>query len=290
MRAPWRMGGYRHARLLRPDDTNALAQVLRLCDKHRFEATSIRSHLTPLGAPKSHLGSLWLATPEPHGEVCGVVWIGANLMLLGDLGDLDEWRKVIARYGTRASSVAGPAPLVNALWPRIAYCFPAPRSVRSDQPLMTCLQPQIPGTAAVRFATVEDTNVVIPQALAMYEEEMGYDPRRFGSSYERHIASLIAQGRVFVWRDPKLPGSPVKFTANIGALAGGVAEIHGVWVPPEYRNQGIASRAMASVVMLIERHFGAEASLYVNAYNTAALACYRNVGFRQQSTFATVVL
>lgn len=290
MRAPWRMGGYRHARLLHPDDTNALAQVLDLCHRHRFEATSIRSHLTPLGAPKSHLGSLWLSVSDTREEIRGVVWIGANIMLLGELGDLDVWRKVIARHGTRASSVAGPAHLVNALWPRIAYCFPPPRSVRNDQPLLTCTRPRIPGDSAVRFATVQDTDEVLPQALAMYKEEMGYDPRRFGASYERHIASLVAQGRVFVWRDPKVEGNPIKFTANIGALAGGVAEIHGVWVPPQYRNQGIASRAMASVVMLIERHFGAEASLYVNAYNAAAVACYRNVGFTQHSTFATVVL
>lgn len=290
MRTPWRIGGYRHARLLHPNDTNALAQVLRLCDEHRFQATSIRSHLTPLGAPKSHLGSLWLAVGERRDEVRGVVWIGANIMLLGELGDLDEWRRVIARYGTRASSVAGPAELVQALWPRIAYCFPKPRSLRMDQPLLTCTQPQIPSDSTVRFATAQDTNEIVPQALAMYREEMGYDPRRFGSSYERHIASLIAQGRVFVWRDTKVAGNPVKFTANIGALGGGVAEIHGVWVPPAYRNQGIASRAMASVVTMVDRHFGAETSLYVNAYNHAAVACYRKVGFTQHSTFATVVL
>ena len=159
-----------------------------------------------------------------------------------------------------------------------------------DQPLLRCRQPRVGGNSGLRFATPADTPAIIPEAIAMYRTEMGYDPRRYGSSYERHIAALIAQGRVFVWRDLDQQDAPVMFTANIGALAGDVAEIHGVWVPPQYRGRGVATTAMASIVSMIDRHFGAESSLYVNAYNRAALRCYEKVGFTQHSTFATVVL
>src|SRR5699024_12356328 len=52
--------------------------------------------------------------------------------------------------------------------------------------------------------------------------------------------------------------------------------------------RGYAAAGMAAVVEYAQRHVAPVVSLYVNAYNTPALAVYRKVGFHQVGTFATL--
>ena len=44
-----------------------------------------------------------------------------------------------------------------------------------------------------------------------------------------------------------------------------------------------------TVVNRLVRGMGRTASLYVNAYNTAALAAYRKIGFNQVGQYATIL-
>ena len=46
---------------------------------------------------------------------------------------------------------------------------------------------------------------------------------------------------------------------------------------------------MAAVVQIARGEVAPLVSLYVNSYNTRALAAYRAVGFRQVGTYATVL-
>ena len=58
---------------------------------------------------------------------------------------------------------------------------------------------------------------------------------------------------------------------------------------PRHRGQGLAAPGMAAVVNLVHTEYAPVASLYVNSYNTRALAVYHRVGFSQVGTFATVL-
>jgi predicted GNAT family acetyltransferase len=71
-------------------------------------------------------------------------------------------------------------------------------------------------------------------------------------------------------------------------LSATVGQIQGVWVHPQRRGRRLAAGATAAVVQRLHR-MGRVASLYVNAYNTPALATYRRVGFTQVGCFATVL-
>ena len=95
---------------------------------------------------------------------------------------------------------------------------------------------------------------------------------------------LLARQRTFVlMRDGR-----VDFKADLGAAAGDVCQIQGVWVRPELRGRGLAAPCMAAVVEQALQRFQA-VSLYVNDYNTAALRTYERVGFQRHGTFATVL-
>jgi predicted GNAT family acetyltransferase len=67
------------------------------------------------------------------------------------------------------------------------------------------------------------------------------------------------------------------------------AQIQGVWVAPEWRGRGLASRGMAAVVKDALRRSAPTVSLYVNDYNHAARRVYARCGFRRVGTFATVL-
>ncbi len=79
------------------------------------------------------------------------------------------------------------------------------------------------------------------------------------------------------------------FKADLGAVSRRVAQVQGVYVDPSWRRRGLAAPAMAAVVALALEQGVEVVSLYVNSFNTPALAAYRRTGFEQVGTFATVL-
>lgn len=143
----------------------------------------------------------------------------------------------------------------------------------------------------VRPAVVGEGPLVVPAAVAMYMEELGYDPTAFGPQYARRAHELVARGHTFVRMGLGPDGRrQVIFKADIGALAGGVAQIQGVWTHPEMRGRGIASAAMVRVVELIQATIAPTVSLYVNDFNKPALKAYEKAGFVTVGEYATILL
>jgi uncharacterized protein len=81
----------------------------------------------------------------------------------------------------------------------------------------------------------------------------------------------------------------VAFKAELGAVSSQVAQVQGVWVPPDLRGHGLATAGMAAVVNQTIGTVAPAVSLYVNHYNTAAIRVYEKVGFRRVGTYATVL-
>jgi predicted GNAT family acetyltransferase len=183
---------------------------------------------------------------------------------------------------------------VLGLWGRLRYFWPAAREVRDDQPSMVIEHaPLVTADPRVRRSRPEEFDIVLPACVRMFTEEVGYSPVSGpGGPYETRVHGLIAQGRSFVRIDhPDGPGTggDVVFKAELGAVAGGVAQVQGVWVAPDRRGERISEAGMAAVVQLARAEVAPLVSLYVNSYNARALATYRAVGFRQVGTYATVL-
>ena len=123
------------------------------------------------------------------------------------------------------------------------------------------------------------------------------EPRDFGliamvATFTRLIEQLKDMGHAMATvQRPQISHAQVSylFWAN-GAVGLGAAQIQGVWVNPRHRGKGLAAPGMAAVVEHTRARFAPIVSLYVNSYNTAALATYSRVGFRQVGTFATILL
>jgi predicted GNAT family acetyltransferase len=140
---------------------------------------------------------------------------------------------------------------------------------------------------AVRLVRPDELDLLLPAAVAMFTEEVGVSPTTGdgGELYRARVAELIAHGRSFA----RIEGGRVVFKAEIGSVTSQACQVQGVWVDPELRGQGIGVRGMAAVLQLALRDIAPLVSLYVNDFNLAARAVYRQVGFTDAGTFMSVL-
>lgn len=227
-------------------------------------------------------------------KLTALAWDSGNLIPLGfDEHGLDLLADCVLSRGRICSSLVGPANQVLGLWERVGEEWGPEREVRPRQYSMTIqTSPLLEGDPGVRPALPEELPLVLPASIAMFTEEVGYDPMSFGNSYMHRANGLIRAGMTYIKLAPTANGSGrrVVFKADVGALAGGVAQIQGVWVAPDMRGRGLASAGMASVVRQVHATFSPLVSLYVNDYNIAAVQVYQRVGFRIVGEWATVLM
>lgn len=235
------------------------------------------------------------------GPLEAVCWVGANVVPVLPPGmparrreaALDAFAELASRDGRRSSSIVGRAAPTLGLWRRLEARWGRAREVRDDQPsLVIDHQPHVEPDPAVRLARPDEMPDLLPACVRMFVEEVGYSPvSPTSSAYEQRVLGLVRDGRSFVRRDAVRAGrpGPVVFKAEVGALVPAVAQVQGVWVEPARRGQGLSAPGVAAVVAGTLERRAPLVSLYVNAYNTRALATYRAVGFEQEGTYATVL-
>lgn len=243
-------------------------------------------------------GSLWGF--EQDGELVALCFAGANMVPVIPVDDprttslaLDAFAGFARLQGRRCSSIVGPADAVLGMWSRLRQFWPAAREVRDNQPSMVIEHaPLVTPDSKVRRSHPDEFDIVLPACVRMFTEEVGYSPVSGpGGPYETRVRNLIAQGRSFVRVDQRdgRGRSDVVFKAELGAVAGGVAQVQGVWVSPDRRGERLSESGMAAVVQAARAEVAPLVSLYVNNFNARALATYRAVGFRQVGTYATVL-
>ncbi|MEP7765221.1 GNAT family N-acetyltransferase [Sanguibacter sp. 25GB23B1] len=273
-----------------------LVQALALCALDPvasvLAATRIETAIL-LGLART-TGQVWGYPAE--GPLEAVCWSGANLVPVvpDDVPDaIDAFANLARSRGRRCSSIVGQAGHVLALWDRLQDGWSRPRDVRTEQPSMVLdSDPLVEPDDAVRYSTLDDYPALLPACVEMFIEEVGYSPLAFaGSAYEDRVRSLVIDRHSLIRTTDALHGRArdVVFKAELGAVTRRVAQVQGVWVAPAYRGRGLAASGMAAVVRATRKDVAPVVSLYVNSYNTRALATYRRVGFEQVGTFATVL-
>lgn len=232
-------------------------------------------------------GELW---GHPTRFVRSLLHVGANLVPVDT--DRSASRAFAERMGPHRpfSAIVGTSEEVLVLWDELGRAWGDPyarvRAVRERQPVMaTSRECPIAEDPRVRRITTADFESYFAAAVAMYTEELDEDPlvaNPYG--YRRYVQGLVDDGRAF----GIVEDGQVVFKADVGAISASVAQVQGVWVAPHLRGRGLAAPAMATVTNHIVRN-GRTASLYVNDYNTPAIATYRRCGYTQRGVFTTVL-
>ena len=222
-------------------------------------------------------------------ELISAMLVGANLVPINTTAESRAaFAKVLARQGRRCSSIVGPDSEVLDLWSTLESAWGKAREVRSRQPVMALSQRSlVVSDDLVRYAHKSDLDVLLPACIDMFTNEVGISPVAFGTGtmYRNRIAEIIAARHSFV----RIDDGQIIFKAEIGSVGAGVAQIQGVWVHPNWRGKGLSVPGMAAVTKYVLDDIAGTASLYVNDFNTVAIAAYKSVGYEQVDTFATVL-
>jgi hypothetical protein len=232
-------------------------------------------------------GELWGWVVD--GRLESVMFAGANLVPVATtpaarVNFADRARVV----GRRCSSIVGPAEEVLDLWRLLEPAWGPAREVRPIQHLMATESPAaIPADPRVRPLRISELDLLMPAAVSMFIEEVGVSPLAGGSgpAYRHRLGELVRAGRSL----GIVAGGRVVFKAEIGAVTPTCAQIQGVWVAPDLRRRGLGSAGMAAVVEHTRKRVAPVVSLYVNDFNTRAVATYLRVGFQTVGQFATIL-
>lgn len=192
--------------------------------------------------------------------------------------------------GRRCSSIVGPAEAVRSLWSVLEPRWGPARALRVRQPLMeTASVPEwIASDPAVRQVRRNEMELVMPACVAMFTEEVGISPLAAvdgGLAYQARVAETVGQGRCFM----RIEDGRVVFKAEIGAVTPRVCQLQGVWTAPDRRGQGLATAGLAAVIRHALTEIAPVVSLYVNDFNTPALATYRRLGFTETGALQSVL-
>ncbi|MDR0945508.1 MAG: GNAT family N-acetyltransferase [Bifidobacteriaceae bacterium] len=278
------------ARLLGPGE---LGQALELCEAAGPDGVLAGSRILAKVRRGGAFGQVW-AVGRPLRSIC---WLGGSLTPVIGAGeragqDALALAEAALTRGRGVTSLVGQAAGVLPIWRRVEGFWPRPREVRANQPLMEIGgPPAVAPDPAVRLARPGEADLVLPAAASMFTEELGVSPVQQGGAYRARIAGLISR-RATLIRLGRVPGRPdpvVVFKADLGAGVGPLVQVHGVWTHPAWRGRGLAHGGMAAVVREALAQGYRSVSLYVNDFNAAARAVYRDVGFREVGTWATVM-
>ena len=280
------MPASRHGvRVLGPPDLEAF---LRLA--HRDPVANVfalyRARTTSL-EPRWLGGEMWGRFDA--GELVAACHVGANLVPVE--ATPDDARAFAERALTRsrtATTIVGPHEAVRTFWNGVASSWGRPRETRWMQPhLVIDGPPVVEADPAVRRTERADMALLYPACVAMYTEEVGVSPEAGGTSdlYRARVTQLMSRG----WSFARFDAGRLVFKAEVACATAEVAQIQGVWVPPERRGEGLAVSGMAAVVRLVQATIAPRVSLYVNEWNQPARRAYGRVGFVETTRFSTVM-
>jgi predicted GNAT family acetyltransferase len=263
-------------------------EALALCDRDPVSNVFVSARIRSAGLDQLRLGAqVW--GYQDGGRLTSLCYSGANLVTVAACpAAVAAFADRARMQGRRCSSIVGSADAVGDLWDRLMPYWDKPRSVRPQQPLMAISgPPQIAPDPAVRQVRLSELDTLLPSSIAMFTEEVGISPVGFdgGAAYRARVRELVDQGRSYA----RIEDGTVVFKAEIGSVTPYACQVQGVWVPPELRGRGHASRGMAAVVQAARATFAPVVSLYVNDFNAPARSAYRRAGFTEVGTFMSVL-
>jgi RimJ/RimL family protein N-acetyltransferase len=223
----------------------------------------------------------FLAMVDDDGALTALSHLGTNVVPSGE---------GCAVFGgaagrARARMIIGEETAVAELWSTAAHLLPAPREDRPGQPVYAISEPPTPGESGLRAATVDDLERLLPACAAAHQEELGIDPLLHeAEGFRWRTRDQIDRASSWLW----LEDDVILFKAEVSAWSPDACQIAQVWVDPEARRQGYASRGMRDLCQLL-LETTPTVTLFVRRENTAAIALYESIGMERALTYRSIL-
>jgi uncharacterized protein len=218
---------------------------------------------------------------KEDGRLLALCHLGTNLVPsgrgCGAFASLDGAR--------RARLVIGEEQAVGDFWEVARDRLPPPREDRPGQPVYVLREPPAPGETALRPATADDLELLVPACAEAHREELGIDPlARDPESFRWRTRAQIEDGRSWLW----LEEGTILFKAEASAWTPHAVQLQQVWVDPRVRGRGYAQRGMRDLCrLLLERV--PSVCLFVRAENAPAIRVYERVGMQHTISYRSLV-
>lgn len=255
-----------------------LIEVLELDARENAYLLGLLRDYTLRGLHRMGWGDFFMIDePYPqvfYRDVTGLVVLGrAEVETLSRIAEfLDRSKIAPTRIISRAETVLELHRRMMDLsprWGRIRAEFPESGMALEREALAAESEP------ALRMARIEEAEAVAAGSVRAMNEEIGIDSsEREFARLVRSKADLIERNRYYVVEED----GEILFQAYLSARLPQAAQVQGVWVPPEHRNRGLATRCLAE---MCRRCFESSDSivLRVQNRNLPAVRVYEKVGF-----------
>jgi uncharacterized protein len=250
-------------------------QVLDFCARSPIERVFLED------VARRGLGR-FTALEAPDGGLAALCHVGANVVPSGE--NCGAFAEVAAQGNARM--LIGESRAVSDLWAAAKKRLPKPRQDRPGQPVYVITEPPAAGDTGLRTANRSDLERLVPVCAAAHELELGVDPTgRDLETFRWRTESQIEEGRSWLW----LENDVVLFKAEASAWTPHAVQIQQVWVDPEARGHGYASRGLRDLCRLLLATTPA-ITLFVRTDNAPAIALYDSIGMKRALEYRTVLL
>jgi RimJ/RimL family protein N-acetyltransferase len=240
-----------------------------------------------ISAERSSVRSSTYVYADASARISGVAFFGKQIVLAADNDQaIAAFAEVAPAYRFERMTV-GPRSVVERYWERIRGWHAPPRAVRSSQPVFVVDAQALrrgDDRVHVRRASPAEWQAVAHNSAKMIEHELEYDPRSFSAEFNTNVRMMIDRG---LWWVGEYEGR-LCFFCNAGPVSAQTLQLQGIWTPPDLRGRGLARSALAHICAELLQNVPT-ISLYVNAFNTEAIALYERTGFRRAGEFQTLL-
>jgi len=179
-------------------------------------------------------------------------------------------------------AIISPATLVEMLWTHLHSRIDPPAVVRLSQPIYAIRRRfDFADLTNARYATLRDLDALVPACAAMHREEVGIDPlERDAIGYRERVRELIERKRSIIRLINEGNKGVIASKCEFSAVTNDVVQLMGVWTDPRFRRRGLAKETLREVAGHLFRK-GKAVTLFVNDFNTGAIALYEGLGFRR---------
>ena len=250
-------------------------QVLEFCRRAPIERVFLED------VARRGLGH-FTALESAAGELAALCHVGANVVPSG--AGCEAFADVAVHGNARM--LIGESGAVSDLWAAAHVRLGEPREDRPHQPVYVIREPPPAGESGLRPAVRADVERLVPACAAAHELELGVDPAgRNVETFRWRTESQVDEGRSWLW----LEDDVVLFKAEASAWTPHAVQIQQVWVDPEARGRGYASRGLRDLCRLLLETTPA-VTLFVRTDNAPAIALYESIGMTQALEYRTVLL